>query len=107
MTSVKQIVSEQDPKQIRGRFQKGQSGNPGGRPKVALAWKERCRRFMEEQHGWEKLAALTDTPDDPGVSLQALKMIAEYAYGKPQQHVDVSQTGRLVVALSNVDIDLV
>ena len=97
--------SEQKPKQIPGRFVKGQSGNPGGRPHVALLWKERCRRFLDDEGGWDQLLALTRTPGEPATSLAALKVIVEYAHGRPNQHVDVSASGPLIKAYIGVDLD--
>lgn len=86
--------SEQKPKQRDHLFKKGQSGNPGGRPKVALAWKERCRKFLEEDGGWDQLAMIAHGLVEGEPSIQALKLMAEYAYGKPQQHVDVTSQGQ-------------
>lgn len=97
--------TDQEPKQIRGRFQKGQSGNPGGRPKVALAWKERCRAFLEDQGGWERLVSMATSPVEGGDAFPALKLMCEYAYGKPQQHVDVTSQGERFKAYVGVDVD--
>lgn len=68
-------------------FEPGKSGNPGGRPKVAQEFKERCREFMEEQ-GWQLMVdmAKRGTGDDARF---ALKAAMEYAYGKPKEHKDV------------------
>jgi hypothetical protein len=71
----------------RGRpFSKGQTGNPGGRPRVALAWKERCREFLEREGGWEQLVRIAHglTGGDP---MPALRLLTEYAYGKPTQPI--------------------
>lgn len=37
----------------------------------------------------------------------ALKLLAEYAYGKPQQHVDVTSQGEQIKAYVGVDLDKV
>ena len=100
-------VSDQDPKQIAGRFRKGESGNPGGRPKIALAWKERCRKFLEDEGGWDRLVSMAKSPIDGGDAFPALKLMAEYAYGKPQQHVDLTASGPIIKAYIGVDLDKV
>jgi hypothetical protein len=71
------------------RFQKGQSGNPHGRPKEFKAFKESAREFMDRE-GLERLLGLAR--DD---SEFALKLLAEYAYGKPTQPIE--QSGMLTV----------
>lgn len=87
-------------------FQKGVSGNPGGRPKQAVGWKLRCQAFLEREGGWEHLVKIAQgkTESDP---MQALKLMAEYAYGKPQQHVDVTSQGETIKAYVGVEIDRV
>lgn len=87
------------------RFVKGQSGNPLGRPKVARTWSDQCREFYLEADGWERLVAIARSKVDQD-ALPALKLIAEYAFGKPQQHMDVTTGGQtLVKAYMNVDLD--
>lgn len=101
-------VSEQKPKENRPHlFKKGQSGNPGGRPKVAMAWKERCRKFLEEDGGWEQLVKIAKGQVPLTDPMPALKLMAEYAYGKPQQHVDVTSQGEQIKAYVGVDLDRV
>lgn len=76
------------PKKKRGPgrpFQKGQSGNPGGRPAVAKEFRQRCREFMENE-GWEKLFALARGGKEQKF---ALELIAAYAYGRPKQGVEI------------------
>jgi hypothetical protein len=66
-------------------FEKGKSGNPNGRPKVDLAWRDRCRQFMESAGGWEELSGMA-LDKEHSSQLPALKVITEYAYGKPTEH---------------------
>ncbi len=62
----------------------GQSGNPGGRPAQYASFKARAQEFMSDE-GVELLIGMARNRDG-----FALRLLAEYAYGKPQQHVDVS-----------------
>jgi len=69
-------------------FQPGQTGNPGGRPKIAKEFKDKCREFMGEE-GWEKLKSITDDPKHRDY-FRALELIIGYSYGKPKQGVELS-----------------
>mgnify|MGYP001566941888 FL=1 len=69
----------------RSAWKKGQSGNPGGRPKEAKAFKEFCRDLMERE-GVGEIPKLTHAVDER-VRLAAWRFIAEYAFGKPLQPV--------------------
>ena len=68
-------------------FKKGQSGNPGGRPKVAKAFREECQKFMEDE-GWEYLFSLARNGGRE--QKPAIELIASYAYGKPKQGLELS-----------------
>lgn len=75
-------------------FQKGQSGNPGGRPKVA----EEVRKLAQEygQEAIEKLAALM-RGDDPRVSQAAAQALLDRGFGKPAQTIDLDANVRAEV----------
>lgn len=68
------------------RFQKGQSGNPHGRPKEFRAFKEQAREFMDRE-GFMRLLGLARKDSE-----FALKLLAEYAYGRPTQPIEQSGT---------------
>jgi Family of unknown function (DUF5681) len=63
----------------KGRWAKGQSGNPGGRPKGFTNLREECVR-----HASTALSALLRALDEGGsVSVSAAKVLLEYGYGRP------------------------
>jgi len=65
-------------------FEKGKSGNPGGRPKETAEIKELAR-----QHGpraVERLAELMNG-EDPRVAVAASQALLDRAYGKPAQAI--------------------
>src|SRR5690348_16972969 len=77
------LSAPEHPKKVIGRpFQKGQSGNPNGKPKIAVEFRQRCKDFMDSE-GWDKLVALAkgNTRD----AMRALELVAGYSYGKPTQ----------------------
>lgn len=67
-----------------GRFVKGQSGNPSGRPKIPDEFKEFGKQAPE------RLRAIADDPATPvKVRADIEKWFAEMTYGKPSQQVDL------------------
>lgn len=78
-------------------FQKGQSGNPGGRPKECAEVKALAREF-----GAEAIAKLAELMrgEDPRVAAAACTALLDRAYGKPSQSLDVqAQVEATVTAL--------
>ncbi len=75
-----------------GRFQPGQSGNPGGRPKLtpkALEVRRLCR--AASVRAVERLVELLEV-DDPGVVIRAATAILDRAWGRPRFEGDVRRT---------------
>lgn len=68
-----------------GRFVKGKSGNPGGRPKKPIELEEYARKAPE------KLRAIADDPDTPvKIKADIEKFFFEAVYGKAPQALDIN-----------------
>jgi len=80
-----------------GQFQKGQSGNPNGRPKDDPEVKAILRAHSKKMV--RRLVKLTES-DDENVALKAILAAFDRLYGKPVQPSDVSMD----VALSPASI---
>lgn len=69
-------------------FKKGQSGNPGGRPKL-----EGEIREIAQRHGPAAVRRLVQLMNDRDkrVSIAACNAILDRGYGKPQQAIQVKE----------------
>jgi hypothetical protein len=69
------------------KFQKGVSGNPGGRPKLPAEMREMFQAKASE--AFEVLCKHLHA-NDPKVSVTAAKEILDRAYGRPVQSIDAN-----------------
>jgi hypothetical protein len=88
-------------------FQKGRSGNPGGRPKV-----EGEIRALAQQHGPAALKRLVQLMGSKNerAAIAAAQAVLDRAYGKPPQAIDLggdeNRPARLVITyLSQADAE--
>lgn len=86
----------------QGRFKKGRSGNPSGRPVVAKGFRDRCKEFMDVE-GWRTLIEMARQPARD--QLPALTLIASYAYGKPTQPISGLDDAPLTIRIEYADAD--
>lgn len=72
------------------RFEKGQSGNPSGRPKQTQAELDFIRSCREKvPAALDKLMVLLDSESE-SVALRAAQILIERAYGRPRQEIDMT-----------------
>ena len=79
-------------------FQKGQSGNPGGRPKVVAEVRELAREHTSK--AVETLVSImTNTKAAPAARVSAANALLDRGYGKPPQHITGEGGPQYVVRL--------
>ena len=72
-----------------GRFVKGKSGNPGGRPKVPEPFKELVQ--SKSVPALERIIEIMENPaSKPGDVFMCAKLILEYANGKPTDNMNLT-----------------
>jgi hypothetical protein len=89
---------------MNGRFQKGTSGNPGGRPKAAHSIQELARKHAPE--AIKRLGQIVETGDSHSAVVAAANAILDRAYGKPPQF-SASDAGTFRRAVDMTDDELV
>lgn len=70
------------------KFQKGQSGNPGGRPKDDNELKKLCKAATKESYS--RIAEIAQSAEDEGVRLKANTWILEYGWGRAKEQIELS-----------------
>lgn len=97
--SLKQDATEASdaPKEIRGRWRKGQSGNREGRPRVV-----REVRDLARKHGAKAIKRLVELMDgdNPRVAVAAAVALLDRGYGKPPQAITGKDGGPLAVEMT-------
>jgi hypothetical protein len=85
-------------------FVKGQSGNPGGRPKAVIGGKTLTE--IAREHTPEAIQALADALADESVTarISAATALLDRGWGRPAQSVTVSGDAENPLALS-VDVE--
>jgi hypothetical protein len=67
-------------------FKKGQSGNPGGRPKVVAEVRELAREHTAD--AIQTLVSIMTNPKSaPAARVSAANALLDRGYGKPPQHI--------------------
>lgn len=82
------------------RFKKGQSGNPGGRPKIIGPFRDACQKFIQEEGGWGRIVNFAMQDAEPRLALEALKLMVQYGIGKPPESVTFSPS----LNIANLDV---
>jgi hypothetical protein len=78
-------------------FKKGESPNPGGRPKLLPEFRAKCRAVVDEsviQRWTTEVVGTEENGWTPGPDwLRASELLAAYGYGRPTQAVEHTGEG--------------
>jgi uncharacterized protein DUF5681 len=86
-------------------FKKGQSGNPGGRPKVVAEVRELARAHTGE--AIETLVSIMSNPKcAPASRVSAANALLDRGYGKPPQHITGEVAASYVARLPTPCVDV-
>lgn len=87
-------------------FEKGKSGNPGGRPKSTEDQKQFVDACKEKStQALEVLVKWMRSEDQPNASVKAATLILAYAWGQPTQKVEADVEANVRSAISDRPLD--
>ena len=86
-------------------FKKGQSGNPGGRPKVVAEVKELAREHTAEAIQ-TLVSIMSDPKSAPAARVSAANALLDRGYGKPPQHITGEVATSYVARLPTPCVDV-
>lgn len=90
---------------MRGRpFQKGQSGNPGGRPKAVQEVRELARSHCPGAIA--ELARLAVKAKSEAARIAAIRELLDRGYGKATQPIEGEFNGPPIVVITEDDLKL-
>ena len=76
---------------VNGRFMKGQSGNPGGRPKTLARVQNLAREYTGKSI--EVLGTIIENEKERGATrVAAIQVMLDRGWGKPLQRIDSGKT---------------
>lgn len=82
-------------------FKKGQSGNPGGRPRGIR--EELYRRYGTDGKKLIEILDKLSQSRNPKIQLQATELLLAYMVGKPTQAVNMDVTGDILLRWQGTD----
>ena len=84
-------------------FVKGQSGNPGGRPKAVMP-DGRTLSEAAREHSPEALRVLVEALGNPDTALAAAKEILDRGFGRPAQALEITGEDGGPVQVSRIEL---
>jgi hypothetical protein len=98
-------VKSDEKRNNRGWFKPGNSPKSPGRPPVARDFRAWCQDVLHNGHGRQVIQQMLEAEGED--RRFAVRLIVEYAYGKPQQHMDITTLGESIKAYVGVDLERV
>jgi Family of unknown function (DUF5681) len=86
-----------------GRFKKGQSGNPGGRPKIFTEVKQAAREHTEA--AIEALVGVVSNEEAPAAArVAAANAILDRGWGKPESYTNMAHHNKPLRELTDAEL---